>query len=412
MKFYCIAVIGFSCLPLTIKGQGFWTQVADFGGGYRSGTACFSIDNKGYVYGGSNGSQFFNDLWEYDPLTNSWTKKADLPAGTRRNAVAFSIGRKGYVGMGYGGGFTFYSDFWEWDQATDTWSRIADYPGEGGLGLSACVAFSIDPKGYVGTGGGWAVSPFRVSNEFWEYDSATNQWTQKPNLPDSARWFAVGFAIGARGYIGTGEDINGDYHNDFWEYDPQNSTWTRRADFPGSERRAGVGLSIDASGYIATGTKGSSTPRYKDLWEWHQPTDTWMKRPDYPGANSEGIAVGSAFSVGGYGYVGTGVNPDSDPQKDFWRFSPDSVSGFAEGEQAETISVWPNPTGSQVWIALHEENKTVLTISDIGGKACHRQDIQHLTQVDMSHLAPGVYFFEIRSEDSIQRFRIVKASDD
>ena len=96
------------------------------------------------------------------------------------------------------------------------------------------------------------------------------------------------------------------------------------------------------------------------------------------------------------------------------RFSISAINvGVDESVANDKLAiVWPNPTGSHVWIALNEENKAVLTISDMGGKAFHRQDIQRLTQFDMSHLAPGVYFFELRSEDSIQRFRIVRASND
>ena len=37
------------------------------------------------------------------------------------------------------------------------------------------VGFSIGTKGYIGS---WL-----ITNEFWEYDPATNIWTQKASLP-------------------------------------------------------------------------------------------------------------------------------------------------------------------------------------------------------------------------------------
>ena len=40
--------------------------------------------------------------------------------------------------------------------------------------------------------------------DFWEYDPATNTWTQKADFGGTTRSVAVGFSIGSKGYIGTG----------------------------------------------------------------------------------------------------------------------------------------------------------------------------------------------------------------
>jgi hypothetical protein len=60
-----------------------------------------------------------------------------------------------------------------------------------------------------------------------------NTWQQKadmaftqPNGP-KPRYSAVSFSIGSKGYIGTGYD--GAYKNDFWEYDPATNVWTQKA---------------------------------------------------------------------------------------------------------------------------------------------------------------------------------------
>jgi len=48
----------------------------------------------------------------------------------------------------------------------------------------------------------------------------------------SARYVAVGFSIGAKGYVGMGTD-HSSIRKDFWEYDPDADTWTQTADFAG-----------------------------------------------------------------------------------------------------------------------------------------------------------------------------------
>ena len=120
---------------------------------------------------------------------------------------------KGYIGTGFDG--TNYSnEFWEWDQATNVWANKADF-GEKSIGYA--VGFSIGNKGYIGTG----YNGSSYSKKFWEWDQATNVWTKLADFKGNPRISAVGVSIGNKGYIGTGF---GDYlmyaWQDFWEYDP------------------------------------------------------------------------------------------------------------------------------------------------------------------------------------------------
>ena len=46
---------------------------------------------------------------------------------------------------------------------------------------------------------------------------AQDTWIQKADFGGIARFGATGFAIGSKGYLGTGNDFNNLY-NDFWEY--------------------------------------------------------------------------------------------------------------------------------------------------------------------------------------------------
>src|SRR4249919_3048148 len=80
-------------------------------------------------------------------------------------------------------------------QKGDSWQQMQS------LGISAtprgsAVSFSIGNKGYIGTGDSY--------NDFWEYDPATNVWTQKADFGGKGRDWATGFSIGNKGYIGTG----------------------------------------------------------------------------------------------------------------------------------------------------------------------------------------------------------------
>ena len=89
--------------------------------------------------------------------------------------------------------------------------------------------------------------------DFWEWDQATNVWTQKANFGGTSRWQAVGFSVGNKGYIGTGINNLNQALKDFWEYDVLSNIWTQKSNFQGGLREAATGFSIGNKGYIGTG---------------------------------------------------------------------------------------------------------------------------------------------------------------
>ena len=65
--------------------------------------------------------------------------------------------------------------------------------------------------------------------------NAQGVWNRKADFSGMNRKGAVGFSVGAKGYIGTGRDENRMY-KDFWEYDTLLNAWTQKADFGGTAR--------------------------------------------------------------------------------------------------------------------------------------------------------------------------------
>jgi hypothetical protein len=125
--------------------------------------------------------------------------------------------------MGLGTGYVGVNDFWEYDPTSNIWTKKADFNR-----LKAfAVGFSINGKGYIGTGVSDTVSQDGngATKDFWEYDPAADTWTQKADFGGGTRFWATGFSIGSKGYIGTGEAFYSQYtgvsgpKKDFWEYD-------------------------------------------------------------------------------------------------------------------------------------------------------------------------------------------------
>jgi hypothetical protein len=298
--------------PLDSQPPNTWIQKANFSGVGRASSVAFSMGGKGYIGIGEDmyGNEY-NDFWEYDTITNSWTQKANVGGGVRSRAIGFSIGSKGYIGIGAGGtgNFSWKNDLWEYDPTTNTWTQKANF--EGTVRLDA-VGFSIGSYGYIGTGQGEHGS---YNKEFWQYDPSSDTWTQKADFGGTGRRAAFGFGIGNKGYIGTGVDTN-NFKNDFWQYDPSSDTWSQKADFGGSARESTTGFNIGNKGYIGT---GDNVSYLNDFWEYDPSADTWTQKANF-GGTSRSLAVG--FSIANKGFIGTGVDEFGNYRNDFWEYSP------------------------------------------------------------------------------------------
>src|SRR5262249_4550035 len=148
----------------------------------------------------------------------------------------------------------FLSDFWEYDATMDKWTQKADLPF--GARTDA-IAFAIGDKGYAGTGVAYEMGSVVDKYDFWEYDTTADHWTQKKSC--SGRSAAASFSIGDKGYLvgglyQSGGQTGGGSLQDLWQYDPVNDQWTNKKAMPGSGRGYAMGISDGNYGYVAGGS--------------------------------------------------------------------------------------------------------------------------------------------------------------
>ena len=289
-----------------------WQKIADFSGGARNSAFCFSMGGKGYVGGGYNSSgALLNDLWEYNPITDTWIKKADLPEGVEGNTT-FATTSKAYV--------LSTRKLWQYDPILNQWSQLSNFPGEADKFQSA---FAIGDKGYVGAG----MSPIGVlKKEFWEYDESINNWTQKADYGAGSMKYGISFSIGDKGYFGIGVYDK----RDFWEYNSMGNQWTKKLNLSGiidgieTQRVLATGFSSNGKGYIATGSNvwASLGVTYNDIYEYDPVNNSCIKIINMP---EEGRCLAVGFSINDKIYIGTGKSNTSSSGynfSDFWEYDP------------------------------------------------------------------------------------------
>ncbi|MDP4257211.1 MAG: kelch repeat-containing protein [Bacteroidota bacterium] len=209
-----------------------WTKIDNMGTGGqvfpRVDAVSFSFDTTGYVLTGTDYNYYFGDVWKYSPATGHWSQETDMPGSKRSQAATWMYKGNGYLLTGFtpgsqwtAGGNACY-DFWKFNPATHIWTRLRDIyntnasqtydDGYTNIVRYHAAAFTIlgtasGDKGYITTGANGV--PY---NYTWEYDFATDLWTQKTPYEGSARQGAVGFTVLNRGFVTTG--ISGSTAND------------------------------------------------------------------------------------------------------------------------------------------------------------------------------------------------------
>ncbi len=318
--------------------SGSWISGRDFIGGERMDAVGFVIGKNLYVgLGRGNGDaeeSFENkrDFWVYDTQTTTWDAVESFPASHRSRAVSFSLDTdgdnipdKGYVG---GGGIlyedTFFKDFWEFDpsRTESKWKRKADLEEP----LFGAVGFSIQGKGYIGTG----MLPNRTyTKKFWEYDCKRDTFTPLPDFLGEERVHAACFVLDTdsngvvdKAYVGSGQIGKTQFAKDFWEFDYNkvDNPW-KPVDTLMACRFSATGFSIEQYGYICLG-RGKNQKAQKGMYKFIAPNEKnklghWMELTEFP---SDAMYNSVGLSVAKKGYIITGQLNDGDPSEQLWEY--------------------------------------------------------------------------------------------
>ena len=134
MILLAVGCLAGSCTDDDEYTQGVWMRRSDLDGVARGQAGSFTIGNKGYLCCGYRGSNktYLKDLWEYNMDGDYWTQCADMPdaAAGRHSVASFALNDRGYITTGIQKTEpTYLADTWEYNPATDSWTQMDDFGG-------------------------------------------------------------------------------------------------------------------------------------------------------------------------------------------------------------------------------------------------------------------------------------------
>lgn len=334
---YLLYLIGLIPLIVSCKGSsssssltGNWKSATPYGGDNRAYAVCFNLGDNEYLGLGRSNKTWYSDFWKYNIQTSSWDSVGVDPfkGVPRIKAIAFSINGKGYVGTGIDADGNYLKDFWEFDPTREKgkqWDSIAPFPGGKRAG---CVGFSIGNLGYVGTGydGG------SDKGDFFVYNPDNDTWqTLTPGFQGEKRSDASVFIINDKAYI-VGGWANGAALWDFYAFDPNASdaanTWTKLRDIKNTSSEsyddnynimrhdACAFTSTEGKGYFMLGVNSTIVGT---VWEYDPANDLWDQKTSFEKAAKAGAC---AFTLGGRLFVATGTTGGSSYTYNMDEFEP------------------------------------------------------------------------------------------
>ncbi len=279
----------------------------------------------------------------------------------RTSAVGFCILNKAYIGTGEDSTGNFLKDFWEYDPATDSWTQLADFIGTSRTGA---VGFGIDSSGYLGLGR----DSISFLKDLWKYNPFINSWSREQDLgqyrstSSNGRKDAAVTVLSGSAYIIGGYDGTSSYVKQCWRFDPlADTSWTLRRNFANATdftvigRRWGVAFSANSSVYFGTGYDYLHDYQ-KDLWKYNISTDSWSQVADLPGKTRSNA---TAFNLFGKGYILCGSNGEQ--QHDMWRYDPliNNWSRMADYPGAVTLNNTSFAISNRAFVGLGNDSNNV-----------------------------------------------------
>lgn len=273
----------------------------------RASAAACALDGKGYIFGGrGQNGKYLNDLWQYDPTTDSWNAMSPFPGKARVNATMTAYQGALYVGLGFSGEKVYVDscylrDLWRYTPSDNTWTKLSDSPYRNTV---RGVAMTSGERIYVLYSAGWS-----YTRDVIYYDITADRWDSIPYNEHRAEscFGGSGASCGGRYFFGTG--LNRYNLRQWYETELRGDSWTKRTSIPGKGRELCACCATDKYVYLFGGRYfgGDLTGGevFAEYLRYSVADDAWERCGDMPCGRAENMI---AFRIDGNAYFGLGEN--------------------------------------------------------------------------------------------------------
>ena len=179
-------------------------------------SAYFQINNRFYLVCGRRYGEPSKQVWEYNPENDTWTRKNDFPGEERINAAGFSLNGRGYMSGGYTKKPNVPTEdlyeVWSYNSTTDSWTQKKDVPFSLFRSSSYFAQDALSFNTFIVNGKAYLR---RTTGLSFQYNPVSDSWKE---LSTSDPNYAMAIYNNNFAYIG----VNG-----VWQYNDTNNIWTK-----------------------------------------------------------------------------------------------------------------------------------------------------------------------------------------
>ncbi len=389
--------------------------------------SCIAVDDPGNVYV-TGVVTYSSSIFDYLTIKYSsngdtaWVRRYNGPGNGWDLATALAIDDSGCV---YITGISTDTDYVD-NFVTIKYQLNGDTAWVRRLDLSEVIdiyynAIAVDDQGYVYVTGqslGPAGNDDFLTVKY--HPNGDTAWTRKYNSPGNSRDMPWDIAVDAIGnvYV-TGESSDSNYNIDYAtaKYLPDGDTaWVRCYNGPGEGYDAAYGLTVDGSGnvLVAGASTGSATAEDFAIIKYNPYGNiVWIQRYNGSGNGSDAAVAIDVDAVDNVYVTGGSTGAGSADDYATIKYSPTGevderwITHVPVGQK---IDIFPNPCRKVTSISIGQmlEGKE-LRIYDISGRLIARHAPCTMPYaLDLTGLAPGVYFVQVDGVRAVGKIVITK----
>jgi len=282
------------------------------------GQASVVSGDDGFIYlmGGWDGSDIKDNLYAFNPQTDTWTTKAAMLEATRGASSVKSSDGALYVISGYNSSSFYTRTVQTYNTTANAWAIKTQIPVPAWM---ATAAAGNNGKIYVF--GGESPGLGASSNLTQVYDPVADTWINGTDMPTKRKAHtAVKGADGLIYVMGGSNDTM--LFSAVEAYNPTTNTWHIKASMPVPKAEFAAVLGTDNKIYVIGGGANAwnnNSPFYNSVEAYDSTTNTWKQIPWseslLPTARKEmGAAIGSngkIYVIGGANGAYIGVNEEA-----------------------------------------------------------------------------------------------------
>jgi hypothetical protein len=249
-------------------------------GRYLHGMAYDSLSDRVVLFGGQNGTKYYDSTWIYNYQSNTWanmTTGSPHPNNRAEHGMAFDIESNKTILFGgrYSSGNYKY-DTWVYYYGGNSWQNMTTTNRPSPRSLMGMTYDSFNDRAVVFAG--WVSGNV---DETWGYDDNFNIWIWM-NPPFQARYFhAMAYDWDSNLAIMFGGDTGSMMLDDTWAYDMAQNKWTCMAPFnigPGGLKGHAMAYDVSQKKVVLFGGIDKSGAIRSDTWVYDIVANKWTQK--------------------------------------------------------------------------------------------------------------------------------------